>query len=826
MSQPSKPFVPKFGSFKPKARDTGLASVGDKDSRECDRSTNGRRQTARDSGSRGGHGDSTKCSGRRVDDHHGNHSREDYENKPSSKQKRNPSPAPKVAADEFEESSVFIVDRRGDAKNVEYGTSHRYRVPSYHRTGYGHVIGTSHKAKIDRDASSDKEIVITPIYRLQGERVQRPLKAKPWAADSRTLRLILPNASDGRNDEEQDFIQLRPSLKRKRGSKSPESDQHEVDYRSIERKAQVSDELKDEDLEFASESDDGRSEDRAQLELQQTNASLNKITRANPADLDAWLALIEHQSKVVRPGADRTALSNSEKRMIADIRLSIYERALRHITKGTKGYEQLVIGYVEEGSLIWESAKLAAKWDEVLKANPTNVPLWTRYLDFMQTDYNGFRYEKCKTAYIQCLKILHSAQLSARSSEKPSIASARVYILLRLTSFARDVGYEEFAHALWQALLESHFCKPPDLLSRQEELKSLEMFWESDVPRIGEEDAPGWNRFVDGDDQHSRRRDSHAVFQSGFDKPFSSFARQEIECSSVLTLPAPADDDSDTNDPFRFVMFSDCRETVELLLDGIDKPSLIEGFLCFMRLPLPQGSSSIAYWADPYLHTGFVQPDTNARLTKQLLIEGAGPQTERFTTYQLFNDAFRQPHVWYGGLKDGRMSFLRFTDRVLERLVTVDSDKDNLAEYYIAYKLEFFPSEATKTAKRLLKRRPSSLRLYNAYALTEARLGRLAKAEEVWSTTSKMSSSLLPGAKDDAVVLWHSWISTLLHHARNDQALGCLLSISNLPTAAEIRPVKSPEVTAGHLLKATRYFEEGFEQMRLKKNQFKCCSLC
>jgi len=62
--------------------------------------------------------------------------------------------------DDFGDSKTFIVDIRGDPKNLEYGCLYRYRIPNYHRSGSGHVVGAMSGQRIDRDASTDKTIVL------------------------------------------------------------------------------------------------------------------------------------------------------------------------------------------------------------------------------------------------------------------------------------------------------------------------------------------------------------------------------------------------------------------------------------------------------------------------------------------------------------------------------------------------------------------------------------------------------------------------------------------------------------------------------------------
>jgi hypothetical protein len=67
-----------------------------------------------------------------------------------------------------------------------------------------------------------------------------------------------------------------------------------------------------------------------------------------------------------------------------------------------------------------------------------------------------------------------------------------------------SLGFVENAVAIWQALLELHHFTPTEITpmdiidKRGQEvlLSSFERFWESEVPRIGEDGAEGWDTFV------------------------------------------------------------------------------------------------------------------------------------------------------------------------------------------------------------------------------------------------------------------------------------------------------------------------------------------
>ncbi|KAK4545327.1 hypothetical protein LTR36_003507 [Oleoguttula mirabilis] len=794
--------VPKFGSFKPKARRTGGEEAETKHSHEPAHDLERRSTLTHEPTNRNERRSKEAVregSGRRhhSDDHH-------------SKSREERGPRKKVIpANEVGETTLFIADRRGDCKNVEYGSLHRYSVPQYHRSGYGHLVGTPANIKINRDESTEKAAVLSRKTWQGGERSNRPLSGRSQPQHERRLRVIRPNQPTAGLEIQNDFIALRPKLKRKRGSNASEDGAAEaVDYRSVEGKAKPSQD--DDDLEYASDSDDDKVADDLDLRMRQENAALIRRTKQQPSELEAWLALIEHQAAVIRPGADTSLLTAAEKRTLADVRLSIYDQALKHTRTGEPGHETLILGMIQQGSLIWERSKLATKWAEVLKASPGSIPLWTTYLDFVQTNHLSFKYEQCKTAYTDCLKILHNARLGASPGESDDVSTAQLYVVLRLTAFMRDAGYDELAYALWQLLLENNFFKPNDVSDRKVRLDALEDFWDSEVPRIGEEGAEGWSHYAQHGGRTTRSATSTDLQPLEAARLILSFAEQEIERFGGLHLPAVADDDLAMADPFRHVLFSDLQEVFQVLDVDLPKTALINAFLNFVHLPaVPSdcNETEVRTWeADQYLRTEAAGTSSSEQF--------GGISNERQTTFSLFHNAFETFHASGSPGKQ----VVNFADQVLERVGSAQPGNDRLAEYHIAYQLHLLPTEARKTAKRLLKAKPSSLRLYNAFALTEARLeGRAAKADEIWNIALKMGSGFSEEVRDDAVLLWHSWMSTKLHHENHQHALHLLLCMSDDHLDPKNHQRSSLAITASQTLKATQFFESGWEQMLWKR---------
>ena len=211
----------------------------------------------------------------------------------------------------------------------------------------------------------------------------------------------------------------------------------------------------------------------------------------SPRDLQAWLDLIAHQEPMLVLGRPSPVLNESDRRNLADVRISTYEQALRKVGDDKNSQTKLHLGLMTEAPRTWDNAKLAKRWTDILKKFPSDPELWLKYLDFVQGSFTNFKHDKCRATYHQCLKALQTS---------PDTVGPELYlhVLTRLTSMIRSSGYQELAVAIWQALLEFHILPPNSTsmeMSRSDSVQQFEEYWESEVARIGEANAKGWRNF-------------------------------------------------------------------------------------------------------------------------------------------------------------------------------------------------------------------------------------------------------------------------------------------------------------------------------------------
>ncbi|KAF2216121.1 hypothetical protein CERZMDRAFT_93424 [Cercospora zeae-maydis SCOH1-5] len=701
----------------------------------------------------------------------------------------------------LEESDLFLIDRRGDSKNVEYGSLHRYSVPPYRRAGNGRVIGLDAGFKIDRETSTDKDVSLMNVRKRESHNAPRLLTSRHGRPKEGQYRFIAPAGVDDvaqHSGVESDYIDLRSSRKRKRDAESPAFG---VDYRSIEGKAKV--QPVDEDLTLESDSDiDGIDNDR-DLAARKQNAVLSKQTKAKPQDVQAWQALIDQQAKLVNPGKALSTFTSSERRTLADLRMSIVREAQANISRGMPGYEKLVLAMIEQGSFIWDSSKRAQKWEEALHECPTSILLWTRYLNHVQDSSLGFGYENCKDAYLRCLSMLHQASQKATGESLQGIAAVQIYVLLRFTTFVREAGYIELSVAVWQALLEFNLRTPPDIgntSNQADRLSAFEDTWDRECNRLGEPNALGWSSYHASETATVRQLETNNATTASSTR--AHVLAGERHWSKTLCLSTTADDDAAVEDPFRYVLFSDIREVLECC-DGLGDYStlLIHAALFFLGLPsLPfssddtGGARHFSSWMrDAHL--------ARTRRSSEWAVAGSHDQVRSRSMLETVDSLFDASAF------EVHPSAVEFVDRLLEQLLAIHFD-EALAEYLLAYRCRYFPDTAPKTAKQLLKAHPSSLRLYNAFALLQVVRSEkpdLQKALQVWSTAINMRSSLPAEEQDDAVLLWHSRLLYLAGTTSYSRAL-----LSSLMTICE-----SSGDARLQQLKVRRELESGFDRMLL-----------
>ncbi|MCJ1352935.1 MAG: hypothetical protein MMC33_002919 [Icmadophila ericetorum] len=845
----AKSSVPKFGSFQPPPQ-TGKTKL-DKEAKggsNDHRVHKGSSKSKETKSGKDGHKD-------KFDRHESGHKKHRHRKKEGVKAEEAPTADLSVTGKAEEtEDELFTVDKLGDAANLTYGGPHQYAVPPYRRVGAGNVVGQSRNYKIDRITSTEKYVVVSQV-RDDPSSERKSLLFKAKSNRSRELRIKANLSTIEDKTLDSDFIALGLKRKRRTGSTGSNSASDVDNYRSIDGKAKLPDDPDDVDLEYArgtSEEDTGLQ--RIDEDLRRAGAALSLVVDREPKNGQAWIDLITHQDKLLDSNK-RSKVTCAEKLSTADIKLSMYEKALGKV-EDLQYRERLLLGMIEEGSKIWETSKLSSKWRNTLSANPSYFQLWVKFLDFQQTTFMAFKYHEYRDSSRQCLKMLEDLKQREKTGNLNDLNQRlQTYVLLRLTSGIREAGFSEHAFAIWQAVLEFNLFRPspidldlPQTASTSDPLylTSFVEFWESEVPRIGEEVAQGWSYWVKyGGSANKSRKDPQ-------DQPLNEGAWIEswLNGENLKALqarrPARTEDDVGEDDPYKVILTFDILPfLLECPSSATHQVDLIYAFLAFCHLPPPRGISEDIRknWRDGFIRNESVH-QSDKLLSRWKLsksgepevvpgkpIESKNPQAVPVTSA---NFLFPAPNYltssdtmlsgrWFSSFDVWKTEYnndsgpieMDSIHRVLIFCVERGVGGDSLAEYLIAFECKIYPENARKTAKRLVKKQASNLSLYNAYALCEFRLGKTSTANHVIATAINMSKTLGEGAKRDAILLWRTWIWEILDSVDDKGALERLLTYGSAEINPELQVVKNNDLNQAsiRLLKVLRALSDGRDQM-------------
>ncbi|KAL5426351.1 hypothetical protein PMIN04_002044 [Paraphaeosphaeria minitans] len=693
-------------------------------------------------------------------------------------------------------SRFFFSDRRGDRDIVRYGSLNRYEVPEYRRFGYGHVLGLALNRKIDRLHSTEKITFLTSSDKRPGERLLA--KKQATREQTRAIRFVATSDAHDLNDHNCDYIALSTTRKRKRGEDESE---HEAggaafDYRGMQERD--ASEPVDADAEYESEP----AVDAVTAGVTAQNAILVRRTKEHPEVLQAWIELVEYQEDMLKMERSSTELRRADKPHLAEIRISVYEQALKKCNTDNNGQVKLYCGMMTEATRAWSQEQLARKWTEVLTKHPFSTELWLKYLDWIESSFTSFRYEACKFSFQKCLETMQQTTTAID-------LGFSLHIFCRLTVMIRQAGYQELALAIWQALLEYHIFAPLGQVPSQEGvLRWFEEFWESEVPRIGEDNAKGWRNSNVDDGPILEAGSVQLTEQNPIDATWDDFRKREADHTSKLRHPGRTTEKLGGDDPFHTVLFADIEVFLKLLPQSWGKAVVVSAFLRFCNLPpLRQNDSDMGrYTLDPFPRMGWSEPrQADNSGFNEVIARYSNCPIKKYqpTAELLFDLSFPGTH------KDNDVAFVR---KVLKLLFEAVVDGESIGEYLLAFESRYFPTESHKTARRLLKAYPANLRLYNAYGLAESRRNNPEKADQVFSAALSMQKGEMTFSTSGSLELFNSWVWEALRRRDGKEALWRLVS-----PAGKVEKVNGADDTPNQaaLLRAQKTFGDISERALL-----------
>lgn len=670
---------------------------------------------------------------------------------------------------------LYVVDRKGDRFVRDYGTVHPHDIPSYRRTGSGQVLGLPGNLVIDRDHPDPDTLVLRDKNSETGKgTIFNPLHGSiKQPSQLYRLKQDVDPALPGDWIKDIDYL----ALSTEQPNAEHDSDDEHHAYRSILGKAKAEDDLP-KDMEKIIGHDGQLAGDLQiafEAERRSLNAKLLNAVDSNPRDGAAWLRLIDHQNLVILPPGEETRpLSAAERKSVAEVKLSIYDKALK-VSGEAPFKDVLLLGRLHEGSLLWDKKKLWDEWQKTLKRNPNSLSLHLKYLDLRQTDLQTFSLDECKSLFIDCMKRIGAIPGASHHTR------VQCYLLLRLTLLLREAGYTELAVGLWQAVLEFACFPPVDALDgrRDTALQQFSKFWDCEVARLGERDESGWRT-----GSYSFDNPVSHEFSPEFDFSWNFFPfweRSERSRMQSQKMPGRSVDEYGANaDPaYSVVLPSDLRDILPPFWNATIPEDIIDAFLYFCLLPhltVPDNAKTTRPWSgDNFVENAFgdiMKNDLSDWLSAKTDESESATSLFSFPIVNFLHtpETLFAPKNWFYSLQSWSTAILskshpldtNWLRRTLRTLVARFTTRSVLAEYVLAVEFACDPEEAIKFGKDLLASGRSSPRIANAVALMQCRSGAQASTFETWEKAINERKALDDKERLNCVILWNTWAWELL----------------------------------------------------------------
>ncbi|RWA08011.1 hypothetical protein EKO27_g7089 [Xylaria grammica] len=739
-------------------------------------------------------------------------------------QKSNPQPRRRLSLGidaelnepKLDESQSYYLDKRGDSLITRYESNDRSSIPSYRRVGDGRILGSVGFMKIEK-VGSREEFFIRHYH--EGSSFLSRGKKNLLVKGVQPIRI---RRKEPDNDAfTKDYLSFNSPRKRKRdGSASEELSGHERrSYRSIHGDSKEH-EYSDSDEEYDSDAPDNVSDEKMGDPIALRSIELSRKVRQCPEDLESWLELVDHQNSLLDFQSGTRVPTTAEIKSYADIKLTLLEQALTHINDDERR-EKLNFKAMVEGLKVWEFNVALKKFAESMRKYPKSFELWKLYINFLQTTLSACRYDEIRRLYTDKLQSLGKELRNLATSPEQIECSIRIiYVFLRLTRFLADAGFAELALSCWQASLELNLARPSTLSPLEREVPpSFKEYWESEIPRLGEDDWQGWATFVN---DVAAQEPPNASAPEPLAPPttrdgYKAWFAAERQKARNAAIPARTLDEGAEDDPFRVVMFTDLQNILLYFPTDIVRhiqSQILDAFLIFCRLPpiLQDGDLIDEAARDPFLIRS-VQDVPFDYLLPRNNPEGFEDQQNKspeffyevqqmsLTPEVLFHSThwfkyFEQVH------KKVPFGSYRWVATTLKQLVQVLRISE-LGPYTLAFESLNKPGNEKKSAKALLKQDPLNVDLYLGYSNLEYERQNKAAARSVLSAALGLPSLL---AHDRARLGTRAAWLELYDGDRVKAVLHLCQLIEGCPTSENAQiPEPTEQATPSRILKAKQF---------------------
>eukprot|EP00118_Oscarella_pearsei_P007918 m.39800 g.39800 ORF g.39800 m.39800 type:complete len:1075 (+) comp32822_c0_seq3:5-3229(+) len=578
-------------------------------------------------------------------------------------------------------------------------------------------------------------------------------------------------------------------------------------------------------------------------ECTQKTKQFNETLRDHPHDIATWLAYANFQASWQGDGDS----ANKDHMLVeAERKAAILEKGLMKNPRNV----DLLRAHLETCAVFWDGGKLAQKWKEIVFKNPNRCKLWQDYIAFAQSRFSSFSVQSVQAIYHRCFSTLGNIVDGTMVSHppEPGTVIAVLDIFTAYCHFLSQTGHSEKATACYQAQIEYNLFCPDEFSSMPAggQRAFLETFWDSGVPRFGQQGAKGWKKW-NTEQKQGRSSDSTEVMAAGD----GSDPPKEPNCVGLgLTeawlaveqhredwgwLPwqpdaSKGETDDDLADPDRMVLYDDVSPSLFKFADGHVKCELVLRFVDFLMDRDNHGLMGLGYLNE--LENGVQIQDS---LLYRKAIDG------RFGLLQIDADST----LWIPANR-GKIAFVRELFSQIQSVVADPAMKELFILRWIEFELNTSKSGVnSKQSLKRLKRNVKSilkepenrnnLTLWSAYAVVECVAGNAKEAGQVLAAALQLTTTtpMTTTRKDSSLAQAYRMYAELqlLTYFDSQDAKCRQAAINALVSFAERTPFNpGASVTSTRILKGQKQLVNdavtaGRESKRLKADVFICSVL-
>ncbi|PRP76931.1 hypothetical protein PROFUN_06209 [Planoprotostelium fungivorum] len=712
----------------------------------------------------------------------------------------------------------YFYDMLGDPNNAVYGELYRNDVPVYRRGR--RCIGLPENEVI-------RPTRICYLFSTRGSRensgtskgryLDRQNIAKERDVELKRVNLKAIKRQDA-GTLDGDFIKLDVERVEKKKEAREENETYSPTMESSESEdedyadyLERVDNSEDEDEEKERKEDEGESLEEW---VTRRTRQLNAATRERPDELKVWLDFIQFQTKLSDMGfAGREKLSG-----LLEKKISIYQKALEYHPDSV----QLMLGLVREGKALWTVEKTEQVWTAILQqARPQNVvEIWIEYLRHSRSSFQLFSITRWRERVARAIAVITNVEADSRTDEH-RLEMETLRLLVETAYMERAAGYRERGIAIFQAAIEFNLFTPSHISSGNLR-RNFEKFWESEVPR----GAMGWNQWNEGDSdqtidpKHSRpvrppkKPEVYSVplppsrlnpqeelenMDQQMEEDLSTMdpeslsaeklraAQREVQAKRDLLkwmneeeekeksqkfpcrplVGFGISEEEEITDPDRVIIFDDIRPFLHFFELKETRMSLVDHFLCFMGLSLPNSSTGERLKRPGEPSVGSVMPLYSTEI--QSLFDEIRIPTD------MKGNTDRESWRSYSPLPDP------LDARCVENIFYQTRKLFPSDRRLLMNQLQFFtiqsPNLAADVIKAEMSKNRNDLLLFDAYARVKRKTGSLEEARKVYNGALSLSHALPPASRSAHVILLRNFAEMEMEAGHSQASTFVLTSI-------------------------------------------------